>query len=474
MTDTIVARATPPGPGALAVVRISGPGAFSIRDALAPALGDACARRAILGALRDPESGELLDRGIVTSFMAPASYTGEDMVEISCHGGYLVPGLLVECALAAGARMAERGEFTRRAYLNGKMDLLQAEAVCDLVGGGSRALHRVAVHQMERGLSARIAAARAALVRLEALLVHHVDFPDEDEPPTSLGEVAGEARAAGRRLQELLATAPEGELLREGALTVLAGRTNSGKSSIFNALVGYERAIVTEIPGTTRDALEATVSLGGYPFRLVDTAGLRETGERVEALGIEVARRYLARADLILYCMEEGEGISDADLEFVGERNCPVVVLKTKADLARNTTVENGRDGTGKTGFGRPDYLRGAATGGRTRVLRRVATSVVTGEGLRELSRVLPRVVYRGLVAAEPEMPVLTRQRHRRGLERAVEELTNFARALETGVPAEMAATHLKPAETALEDVVGFITLEEVLDQVFQDFCIGK
>ena len=424
--------------------------------------------------MHDPESGELLDRAVVTSFVAPASYTGEDMVEISCHGGYLVPGLLVECAIAAGARMAEPGEFTRRAYLNGKMDLLQAEAVCDLVGGGSRALHRVAVHQLERGLSARISAARAALVRLEALLVHHVDFPDEDEPPTSLKEVAGEARAVGCRLEKLLATAPEGELLREGALTVLAGRTNAGKSSLFNALVGYERAIVTEIPGTTRDALEATVSLGGYPFRLVDTAGLRETGERVEALGIEVARRYLARADLVLFCVEKGEAISEADLEFLRECDCPIVVLITKADLARNATMENGRGEVVKARLARQDCPGAAVPGPEEGLLRKVTTSVVTGEGLRELATVLPRLVYRGLVTGDQEMPVLTRERHRRGLELAVEELKNFACALEAGVPAEMAATHLKPVETALEDVVGVITLEEVLDQVFQDFCIGK
>lgn len=164
----------------------------------------------MLAGLHDPETGELLDRGIVTSYPAPASYTGEDMVEISCHGGYLIPGLLVEHALEAGARMAEPGEFTRRAYLNGKMDLLQAEAVCDLVGGHSRALHRVAVHQMERGLSARMTAARESLVTLEALLVHHLDFPDEDEPPTSLESVAREAREVRLRLEGVLATAPEG------------------------------------------------------------------------------------------------------------------------------------------------------------------------------------------------------------------------------------------------------------------------
>ncbi len=453
MTDTIVAAATPPGPGALAVVRISGPGAFSIRCALAPDLRDPDARRAVLAGLHDPETGELLDRGIVTSYPAPASYTGEDMVEISCHGGYLIPRLLVEHALEAGARMAEPGEFTRRAYLNGKMDLLQAEAVCDLVGGRSRALHRVAVHQMERGLSARMSSARASLVRLEALLVHHLDFPDEDEPPTSLESVAREAREVRLRLAGVLATAPEGELLREGALTVLAGRPNSGKSSIFNALVGYERAIVTEVPGTTRDALEATVSLSGYPFRLVDTAGLRDTGERVEALGIEVARRYLAQADLVLFCAERGEGVPEADLGFLGERDCPLLVLETKADLARRG------NGTADDDGGLP---------------RRIATSVITGEGLEELARVLPGMVFGGLVQANADAPIVTRRRHRRALARAVEELHAFERALAKGIPAEVAATHLRPAETALEEILGIVTLDEVLDRVFRDFCIGK
>ncbi|MDE0473675.1 MAG: tRNA uridine-5-carboxymethylaminomethyl(34) synthesis GTPase MnmE [Gammaproteobacteria bacterium] len=457
MTDTIVAAATPPGPGALAVVRISGPSAFSVKRALAPDLRAPADRRAMLAGLHDPETGELLDRGIVTSYPAPASYTGEDMVEISCHGGYLIPGLLVEHAIEAGARMAEPGEFTRRAYLNGKMDLLQAEAVCDLVGGRSRALHRVAVHQMERGLSARMTAARESLVTLEALLVHHLDFPDEDEPPTSLGSVAGEAREVRLRLEGVLATAPEGELLREGALTVLAGRPNSGKSSIFNALVGYERAIVTEVPGTTRDALEATVSLSGYPFRLVDTAGLRETGERVEALGIEVARRYLAQADLVLYCAEGGEGVSEADREFLGACDCPFLVLETKADLARQ--------GNGAT----REYVDAGEA-----LPRRIATSVVTGEGLEELGRVLPGMVFGGLVQANADTPVVTRRRHRRALERAVGELNAFERALADGIPAEVAATHLRPAETALEDILGIVTLDEVLDRVFRDFCIGK
>lgn len=490
MTDTIVAAATAPGPGALAVVRISGPEAFSIRGALAPGLHEPGARRAMLAGLHDPETGELLDRGIVISFPGPASYTGEDLVEISCHGGYVVPSLLVEHALAAGARMAEPGEFTRRAYLHGKMDLLQAEAVCDLVDGRSRALQRVAVHQMERGLSARMAQARASLVKLEALLVHHLDFPDEDEPPTSLEAVAEGARRVRRRLARVLATAPEGELLREGALTVLAGRPNAGKSSMFNALIGHERAIVTEMPGTTRDALEATVSLGGYPFRLVDTAGLRDTGERIEALGIDVARRYLARADVVLYCAESGVGISQTELDFLDGRDCPVLLLETKADLAGGGNGSGGREldaprkdcsnaegttlGDRSARAGGPSLRPAVGADRGERFAGRIGTSVVTGEGLRELGRVLPRMVFGGLVEASADMPVVTRRRHRRGLERAIGELDAFAFALEDGVPAEMAATHLRPAETALEEILGVVTLDEVLDQVFRDFCIGK
>ncbi len=460
MTDTIVAQATAPGRGAIAAVRLSGSGAFAVRSALARTLVDPPARTAMLADLTDPDSGELLDRGVVTSFPAPASYTGEDLVEISCHGGLLVPGLVVEAALAAGARLAEPGEFTRRAYLNGKMDLLQAEAVLDLVESRSRALHRAAVHQMERGLSKRVGAAREALVMLEALLVHHLDFPDEDEPPVEVVRVAEEAEEVAHHLRDLLATAPEGELLREGALTVLAGRPNVGKSSVFNALVGTDRAIVTEIPGTTRDALEAGVSVGEYPFRLVDTAGLRDTDERVESMGIEVARRYLARADLVLLCVENQAPIGPGEVEFLEELECPVVVLRTKSDLARDSTED-----------GRGDVARDAPM---TTPIHEISISVRTGEGLSELKTVLPELVYRGLVTADPDTPILTRARHRRAMHRALSELDSFAQALRNGVPAEIAATHLRPAETALEEMLGIISLDDVLDRLFQDFCIGK
>ncbi|HEX2092576.1 MAG TPA: tRNA modification GTPase, partial [Longimicrobiaceae bacterium] len=334
--DTVAAVATPPGRGALALVRITGPDALPLLLRLAPELGGAPpARVQRLVRLVHPESGETLDRGLATWFPAPGSYTGEDTVEISTHGGWLTPQLVLDAALAAGARPAEAGEFTRRAYLNGKLDLLQAEAVADLIDGRSRALHRAAVHQLERGLSRRVEELREALIGAQALLVYSIDFPEEDEPPVPPERVRAAAAGVRERIDGLLATAPWGELLREGALSVLAGRPNSGKSSLFNALLGTERAIVTEIPGTTRDALEATVSLEGYPFRLVDTAGLRETVDRVEGIGIEVARRYLAAAQLVLFCVEAGRAPGEDERGFLRElRPGGTILVRTKADAA--------------------------------------------------------------------------------------------------------------------------------------------
>jgi tRNA modification GTPase len=419
-------------------------------------------RRAVLTGAVDPETGELLDQVLVTAFRGPGSYTGEDMVEISSHGGWLSPALVLDACLRAGARMAEEGEFTRRAYLHGKMDLLQAEAVLDLIEGRSRALHGAALHQVERGLSGRIGALREELVGLEARLVHHLDFPEEDDPPVPVSEIRERARALEEMMEELLRTAPEGELLREGAVTVLAGRPNSGKSSLFNALLGEERAIVTEDPGTTRDALEAAVSLGGFPFRLVDTAGIREGSEGVERLGIEVAWRYLRRADLILFCVEGNRALGPAEVKFLRETgDTPVVLARTKADLGWDRTWDG--DGGGP----------GEGTG-RVEVAGRLHLSVLTGEGLEELKSLLPSLVYRGLVGLRGEVPILTRRRHAEGIRRASREVGSFGRGLEEGIPVEVVATHLRSAETALEELLGVIPSEEVLDRLFRDFCIGK
>jgi tRNA modification GTPase len=461
--DTIAAVSTPPGRGAVALVRVSGPGALAVLRRVCPSLREVpTARMQQLLAVRHPESGELLDRGLVSVFPAPGSYTGEDSVEISTHGGVLTPQLVLDAVLAAGARTAEPGEFTHRAYLNGKLDLLQAEAVLDLIEGRSRALHRAAVHQMERGLSRRIESLREAVIGVEALLVYSIDFPEEDEPPVPAHRVRAAAEDVVRRIEALLATAPEGEMLREGALVVLAGRPNSGKSSLFNALLGTERAIVTDIPGTTRDALEASVTLDGYPFRLVDTAGLRATEDVVEGLGIEVARRYLGAAQIVLFCAEGGRALDAEEQRFLAELDAErTVLVRTKAD------AEEG---------GKRNEEREEVSHSHTRVPRTDALTVSahTGAGLPELRDRLLRLAFGGILGEPGEAPLVTRERHARALRRARDEIGVFLEVFDTELPAELAATHLRDAVTALEDVIGVVTTDDLLGRVFSQFCVGK
>jgi tRNA modification GTPase len=452
--DTIAAIATAPGRGAIAMLRVSGPGARAVlRRVASPAAADGAPRVQRLVPVRHPETGELLDRALVTVFPAPASYTGEDTVEISTHGGMLTSQLVLGALLAAGARPALPGEFTRRAYLNGKLDLLQAEAVADLIDGRSPALHRAAVHQMERGLSQRIHELRGAVISAESLIAYSIDFPEEDEPPVPPERVRAAVADILRRMDALLATAPEGELLREGALTVLAGRPNSGKSSLFNALLGTERAIVTEIPGTTRDALEASVTVYGYPFRLVDTAGLRETVDRVEGIGIEVARRYLSAADLVLFCIEAGRAPGDDERAFLAERDpARTLIVRTKADLSPGDDADDG------SGAG----------------IRSVSVAAVAGEGMPELRGALLRLAFGHILGDPGEAPLVTRERHARALRQARVEVAAFVDALDGHVPMELAATHLRDAAAALEDMIGVVTVDDVLDRVFGDFCVGK
>ena len=451
LLDTIVAQATPPGFGAVAVVRLSGPAALDIAGRLmgreAQGVAGWTSRSSRLCTLVRPGSEETLDRALVTVFRAPGSYTGEDVVEFSTHGGYAIPASVVAACVALGAREAVAGEFTRRAYLNGRLDLTQAEAVADLVAAGSAKGREVALHQLEKGLGDRIATLRSRVIGLSALLVQHIDFPEEDDAPTPLEAIAAEAAMVVVEVERLLATAPAGEMLREGAVTVLAGVPNSGKSSLFNALVGVERAIVTEIPGTTRDAIEAVVEVDGFPFRLVDTAGLRGASERVEKLGIEVARRYLAGADLVLYCREAGLAATGREERFMEGLAAPVVRVRTKWDLAGCDEVPEDGD---------------------------VAVSVKTGDGLGELKRHLREHAFRGAVDNRDEVPVVTRRRQADLLGLARDEVEGFREALAGGIPPEVASAHLKSAESALEEILGVISTDDVLDRVFNDFCIGK
>lgn len=455
--DTIVARASGAGPGAIAVLRLSGPRAFEIvgrfldRPLPEP-------RVATLVTLVDPASSDALDQGLLTRFVAPDSYTGEDVVEFSGHGGSFVPALLLDAFVAAGCRAAEPGEFTRRAFAHGKIDLLQAEAIDDLIHGRSRAAHRTAVTQLDRGLSVRVSEHRRGLVDLEALLVHHIDFPEEDDAPAGVAEISRRARTLASAIDRLAGTASEGILLRRGAEVVLAGAPNAGKSSLFNALAGEDRALVTEIAGTTRDAIEVEVELGGFPFRLVDTAGLRDSGERIERLGIEVAERRLESADVVLLCVDGSsgrDGSERASAEAIrGRTPAPIVRVRTKADLSADPDGEGSRAGFAFAG--------------------ECAVSVVTGDGLAALRDLLPRLVFAGLVQSDDAAPVLTRRRHLEGARVAVDEIGAFADALDAGVPPEVASTHLKSAATALEGLLGVVEREEILDALFDSFCIGK
>ena len=305
----------------------------------------------------------------------------------------------------------------------------------------------MALHQLEKGLGDRIATLRSRVIGLSALLVQHIDFPEEDDAPTPLEAIADEAETVVAEVKRLLATAPAGEMLREGAVTVLAGAPNSGKSSLFNALVGVERAIVTEIPGTTRDAIEAVVEVDGFPFLLVDTAGLRGASERVEKLGIEVARRYLAGADLVLYCREAGLAATGREGRFLEGLAAPVVRVRTKWDLAGcDEVAEDGE----------------------------VAVSAKTGDGLGELKRQLREHAFRGVVDNRDEVPVVTRRRQADLLGLARDEVEGFREALAGGIPPEVASAHLKSAESAFEEILGVISTDDVLDRVFNDFCIGK
>ena len=453
LSDPIVALATPPGRSALAVIRLSGTGAFDVAARCLRPLAPNSPRTVFRAQLHHPATGDAIDEVLAACFPGPRSYTGEDLVEISTHGGLVVPADAVVALVAAGARPAERGEFTRRAVLNGKMDLLQAEATADLVDAGSPAQRRRALHQLDRGLSQRLEALRGEILELEALIAYDIDFPEEDEGPVSPERVERAWRTARDRVAQLLKTAPEGERLHEGALLVIAGRPNAGKSSLFNALLGKERAIVTEIPGTTRDAIEAYAVIEGFPFRLVDTAGLRRSEDRVEKLGIEVSRKYLAAADLVLFCEETDKGVGrgawddpERD-EFLARCQAPVVVVRTKADLQ--------------------DRGRGTGDG-------EIQVSAITGEGLDVLRKRLAEVAFGQLLSLGDVEPVVTRARHRGALETALAELEAFWAARAQGVDAAATATHLRAAVGALDDLIGVVTPDDVLDRVFASFCVGK
>jgi tRNA modification GTPase len=444
--DTIVALATPAGRSAIATVRLSGARALEIAGAMLEPWPVA-PREARRLTARDPHTGEVLDRPVVTVYHGPHSFTGEDIVEIDTHGGAVVPAGVLTALVAAGARPAHGGEFTRRAVLHGKLDLAQAEATLDLIDAGSAAMRRSALAQLDGGLSRRVAALRELVLHVEALLAYDIDFPEEDDGPISRERIDRAAAEAARAIEQLGAGAKVGELVREGALVVIAGAPNVGKSSLFNALLGRSRALVTDVPGTTRDAIEAVIEpVDGarpYPLRIVDTAGLRETTDVVERLGIEVSERYLRGAHVVLACGETPPVVTDAVARVTPLTDGAVLPVLTKSDL------------------------RGGAGNGEM-----LAVSAETGDGLMVVLSAIYDAI--GVREIDADAPAIVRERHRLALGRASDEMRQFRGALDTDIPATVAAVHLRAAVGALDELIGVVRTDDILDRVFADFCIGK
>ena len=447
LEDTIVAVASAPGRGAIALVRLSGPDSFRIAAKhlgvwpLEPRVSHLC----------DVFDGdERLDQALITLFPGPNSFTGDDTVEFSTHGGYLIPSTIVAALISSGARQASPGEFTRRAVLNGKLDILQAEAVGDLVDARSHAMQRTALGQLDGGLSRRLLSLRDDLIGLEALIAYDVDFPEEDDGPIPRMRIDQAVEGIASSLDALLSTAPAGEVIRDGAVVVIAGPPNVGKSSLFNALLGRSRAIVTEIPGTTRDALEAVIDSGKWPLRLVDTAGLRDTEDRIERLGIEVSERYLAGAHVVLACAEDSRSLEET-IDLVSRSStAPILAVRTKADVVSN----------------RDEYIF---------LEDMISVSAETGSGLQELLAAIDDSLDTRHGEIVPDLPILTRARHSKAIGTARSELEGFKQAWrEEKLPATITAVHLRTAVNALEELIGAVDVEDVLDRVFSSFCVGK
>lgn len=454
---TIVALASPQGLGAVALIRLSGPMSAQIVASLSGMRANErheLDRRARLRPLYD--GSDLLDEAVVTGFAGPRSYTGEDVVELGVHASpYIIERVLRLC-LDAGAKMAEPGEFTLRAFLNGRLDLSQAEAVADLIAADHPAAHRLAVHQMRGGLSERIGRFRAQLIDLAALLELELDFSEEDvvfADRTTLRALLVDVRS---ELAALRAGYRAGQMAREGVATVIAGRPNAGKSTLLNALLGEEKAIVSPIPGTTRDVVEDVVHIGGVKFRLLDTAGLRATTDPIEQMGVDRTRDRMQRAALVLYVFDPAHHSSPGEvheeMEGLNTGDAVVMPVASKCDVAANRLRMDG-----------PEWKS---------VLPHLLTiSGLTGAGLSELRHTLRATVDALGLSSEV---LVAHLRHDELLGRADAELLQAEMGMSTGLPTELLAAHLRGALRHLGEITGAVGADDLLGAIFSRFCIGK
>ena len=446
MNDTIAAISTPFGEGAIALLRLSGPRAVEIAGGVfhgKKSADEMPARVAQFGAIRD--GPRKLDDVLLTLFRAPASYTGEDVVEISCHGGVLISRRILELLLRRGARAAEPGEFTQRAYLHGKMDLTQAEAVMDLIGAQTDLALRAATEQLEGRLGERLRELRDRLIEVLAHIEAFIDFPDEDIDPATGGALLAKIDAVRAGASALLATARPGRILREGVRTVIYGAPNVGKSSLLNLLLGCERAIVSARPGTTRDVIEETIDLRGIPLRLADTAGVRESDDEIERAGMERTQRQIERADLVLHVVDASDPIAYSLLPIANSQSRTLLVLN-KCDLGEHETW---------------------------RGVEGVRISCLKNEGIAQLGDAIFAKITGGN-AAQRDWSVAINARHEAALQTALRFADAAREAFASGLSPEFVAEELRAALNAVGDILGRVDHEEVLGKIFSTFCIGK
>jgi tRNA modification GTPase len=454
--DTIVAVATPPGRGGIGVVRLSGPEATAIARPLLRLAhaGELQANRAHFGVLIDPATGDRIDEVVVTFFAKPHSYTTDDVVEISCHGSPVVLRHLVEMALSCGARLAEPGEFTMRAFLNGRIDLTQAEAVRDLIDSQTLYQAQVAARQLEGTLSKRLQPIKQKLVELIAVMEAGVDFAEDDVSVIPDSQILARIADVRVPLQQLLASFSYGKVVHEGLTLAIVGRTNVGKSSLFNRLVEHERAIVTATPGTTRDLVTETVAIGGIPVRLVDTAGIRDALDEAETIGVRKSMEALADADIVLVVLDASQSADDDDarrgdtaLVSLAARSLGIVV-QNKIDLATSARLL-------------PD-------GG----LPVLMTSALTGQGIAELRNQIVDLI--GGHGAQQETGFLTNIRQHTLVRDSLVALDVAAAAVPLKTPHEMVLLDLYNALRPLDEITGATTADDILNLIFSSFCIGK
>jgi len=458
--DTIAALATPPGEGAIAVIRLSGPRALEIADRAFRGRTPLAAARGFTvhhGRIVAP-GGEELDECLATVFRSPRSYTGEDVVEVSCHGGFFVPGAVLDALVRSGARHAAPGEFTRRAFLNGKMDLSRAEAVAALIAARSDRARRASLAQLHGRLAGAVGELRDGMKSLCALLELDLDFAEEGLSVVKREEIVRKIGLIRARLEEMAGSFRQGRMYRDGISVVITGPPNAGKSSLFNALLKESRAIVTPVPGTTRDFLEESVMLGGILFSLRDTAGIRVAEDPVESAGIARAVESARGADIIVIVTEAGSAAGEAERvsRFLPlDDGHEVIFVTNKIDLVP----------------GKPPGVSRMELGGRART--HVALSALTGGGVHALSEEMLNVVGSSGFSSDESLCVLS-ERHAASLLKGAGLLEGALRSLESGLTNEFVALDLREAVSALGEITGDVTSEDVLNSIFAEFCIGK